>query len=133
MAYSSVTYRPVMSEAHRATAAALDDQAFGGKNAKMEAERAKRLAILECGLLVDHGIAALTDAALVGLAGYALPEGSLNGGIDGRRFERFTEMCQDLPDRLRLGNERRMPTQETSTGTSTALRCGFLWAITMIA
>ena len=28
------------------------------------------------------------------------------GGRDGRRLERFAEMCQDLPDRPRIGNER---------------------------
>jgi len=28
------------------------------------------------------------------------------GGRDGRWFERFAEMCKDLPDRPRIGNER---------------------------
>jgi hypothetical protein len=28
------------------------------------------------------------------------------GGRDGRWFERFAEMCEDLPDRPRIGNER---------------------------
>ena len=28
------------------------------------------------------------------------------GGRDGRRLERFAEMCQDLPDRPRIGDER---------------------------
>jgi hypothetical protein len=27
------------------------------------------------------------------------------GRRDGRRLERFAEMCQDLPDRLRIGDE----------------------------
>ena len=28
------------------------------------------------------------------------------GGRDGRRFERFAQVCQDLPDRPRIGDER---------------------------
>ena len=40
--------------------------------------------------------------------------GWATGGRDGRLFERFAEMCQDLPDRPRLGNERDEPDVATT-------------------
>ena len=46
-------------------------------------DRAKRPAILEGGLLLDHGIAAQTEVTFVGLAGYLLPEGSLKEVVFG--------------------------------------------------
>ena len=36
----------------------------------------------------------------------ALPSRRATGGRDGRRLERFAQVCQDLPDRPWLGNER---------------------------
>jgi hypothetical protein len=36
------------------------------------------------------------------------------GGRDGRRLERVAEVCQDLPDRPRLGGERDEPDVATT-------------------
>lgn len=77
-------YRQGLPEEHRARAAPLYVEVFGGKFEIAVPNRASQFRIIERDLQLEHGIAALADGELVGLAGYATRDGALTGGITWR-------------------------------------------------
>jgi ribosomal protein S18 acetylase RimI-like enzyme len=84
MNQQTVTFRQGIPREHLTRAAALYDQAFGGKFQAVVPDRARRIEVLKRGLDMSHGVAALSGDQLVGLAGYHTPSGSLTGGITWR-------------------------------------------------
>ena len=54
-------------------------------------------------------------AVVVGLHEFAPVGRRASGGRDGRRLERLAEVCQDLPDRPWVGDERDQPDVTATT------------------
>ena len=54
-------------------------------------------------------------AVVVGLHEFAPVGRRASGGRDGQRLERFAEVCQDLPDRPLVGDERDQPDVTVTT------------------
>lgn len=68
-------------ESQRRTAASLYDAAFGEKFKLAIPDAAARLQLFDATFHLEHCIAALCDARLVGIAGYSTDTGSLTSGI----------------------------------------------------
>ncbi len=77
----SVDIRRGLPQHHRAAAAALYWQAFGGKLGRVLGPDDRALAFLDRVIRADHAIVALgSDGRLLGLAGFKTPEGAFAGG-----------------------------------------------------
>lgn len=87
-------YRQGLPDEHRARAAPLYVEVFGGKFEIAVPNRASQFRIIERDLQLEHGIAALADGELVGLAGYATRDGTLTGGIGWRLLARELGLCR---------------------------------------
>lgn len=79
--HAPVEYRVGVPEAHRAAAARLFDEAFGAKMAVAVRSPDARLALWERAFDLRFAIVAIKSDALLGLAGFQTPEGSLTSGI----------------------------------------------------
>ena len=68
-------------EQYRSTAVDLYDEAFGKKFSFAVRRTDSRKALFRQGFTLKHGIGAITDGQLLGIAGLHSKEGSLTGGI----------------------------------------------------
>ncbi|MDZ7905390.1 MAG: GNAT family N-acetyltransferase [Cypionkella sp.] len=78
----SVTIILGLNEAHRADAARLYWQAFGGKLGPILGPSARALGHLGRVMQLDHCLGALKDGQLVGILGFQGPKGSFAGGTE---------------------------------------------------
>jgi ribosomal protein S18 acetylase RimI-like enzyme len=81
-----VTYALGFADTCRTDAAVLYDQAFGAKIAVAIPNRNIRISLLRECLLPNYALTAFVTNELVGLAGFHTPNGSLTGGVTGRRL-----------------------------------------------
>ena len=81
MVEEEIHYQVGIPESYRYQAAQLYDQAFGEKFALAIPDKDRRIRVLSDSLILSFAVAAISNAELVGLAGFQTRQGSLTNGM----------------------------------------------------